>query len=146
MGSEATLDNETALKLETAILHCADLAHPAFTWSVHRKMSGLMANEFYFQYNEEQKLGLPSLPFMGKDPQHFREIAPIQVGFVQFVVVPLWKALRFSAGGDLLDEVVENVDANKSRWQQIADGTDVLDEDEDKKFKFPKGYVATPRA
>jgi len=142
-NSDATLDSATALKLETAVLHCADLAHPALTWSIHKQMSVLMATEFNQQFNEEQRLGLPSLPFMGKNPQNLRELAPVQGGFFQFVAIPLWKALRFYAGGNFLEEVVDNVEANKGRWQKIADGEDVGD---DVVFKHPQGHVPTPRS
>eukprot|EP00443_Scrippsiella_acuminata_P001248 CAMPEP_0115191626 /NCGR_PEP_ID=MMETSP0270-20121206/12627_1 /TAXON_ID=71861 /ORGANISM="Scrippsiella trochoidea, Strain CCMP3099" /LENGTH=936 /DNA_ID=CAMNT_0002604853 /DNA_START=108 /DNA_END=2915 /DNA_ORIENTATION=+ len=64
------LQNDDALELCTAMLHSADLVHPALPWRIHKQRSLQVAAEFFSQFEEEQRLGLPTLPFMGKDPNH----------------------------------------------------------------------------
>jgi len=121
------LEGEAGIKLGSALLHCADLVHPALPWATHRRLSCLIAQEFFAQYQEEQRRGLPSLPFMGKDPNLVRELAPIQVGFIQFVAMPLWSGLNFAAGNDCLSEVYGNICANRARWERLAEGEEVPD-------------------
>merc|ERR1712176_807623 len=116
------MGTEAALRLSSAALHSADLAHPTLVWELHKKLSLLCAEEFYAQYTEEQKLGLPSLPFMGKDPSFLPGLAPAQIGFIRFVTVPLWSAFdRALAAGESLAHVLETMKDNQSTWTEISD-------------------------
>lgn len=124
-SSGGQLKGEDALSLGKAILHSADLVHPALPWRVHRHMSLLIATEFFNQFQEEQRLGLPTLPFMGKDPSSLNGLAPIQMGFIQFVAAPLWSAMNFAAGEDCLGAIMRNVEQNRKVWQQLGEGKDV---------------------
>jgi hypothetical protein len=133
------LEGATAMQLDIVLLHCADLVHPVMPWAIHKKMSLRMAQEFYTQFQEEERLGLPTLPFMGKNPECLSGLAPVQTGFLQYVVRPLWLALNGAAGEDdkgerPLEAVVENLEHNSKMWQQLADGQDVADE---QPFKHP---------
>eukprot|EP00930_Biecheleria_cincta_P025928 TRINITY_DN18376_c0_g1_i2.p1 TRINITY_DN18376_c0_g1~~TRINITY_DN18376_c0_g1_i2.p1 ORF type:complete len:972 (-),score=161.67 TRINITY_DN18376_c0_g1_i2:21-2936(-) len=121
------LAGEDALGLARALLHCADLVHPVLPWKMHKRMSLLCQAEFYSQSQQEIRLGMPTLPFMSKDPQAVLEIAPVQVGFVQFAVAPLWSAMNFVAGGSL-SFAMQNLEHNKSLWKALADGKEVEDE------------------
>lgn len=122
-ATQEPLDAECSLKLSSVVLHCADLAHPTMPWNTHVQMSLLCAQEFYAQFQEEQRLELPSLPFMGKDPTNLVGLAPTQVGFVKFVAAPLWSALHHLIPGTaMLERVLETVSSNENTWQQIADG------------------------
>uniref|UniRef100_A0A7S4T1X7 Phosphodiesterase n=1 Tax=Alexandrium monilatum TaxID=311494 RepID=A0A7S4T1X7_9DINO len=135
------LPPDACLKLGSALLHSADLGHPALPWKAHKRMSLLIAEEFYTQHQEETRLGLPTLPFMGKDPNNLRELAPIQVGFLQFVARPLWSAMSFAAGQDTLSEVVENIAGNMRRWEELAAGEEVPD---DQPYRRPKQRSICP--
>lgn len=117
------IDDEASLNLMTAILHCVDLSHPALPWVLHRRLSLQCAEEFFQQYTEEQKLGLPSLPFMGKDPKHVPGLASSQVGFIKFVAEPLWFSLDSATKcGNGLTEALQNMSENHEIWQRITDG------------------------
>jgi len=117
------IDSESALRLASAVLHCADLSHPTLPWSLHQRLSMLCAEEFFAQYQEEQRLGLPSLPFMGKDPTVVSALAPTQVGFIRFVAAPLWSALTCAVGRPaMLGDALATLNANQDLWQQLADG------------------------
>lgn len=116
------VDAETSMKLCIALLHAADLAHPTLQWQVHQRLSVLLAQEFFAQFNDEQRLGLPSVPFMGKDPSKLAGLAPTQVGFIRFVANPLWHALDSAVvGGALPADVLDNVKKNQDQWQSISD-------------------------
>jgi len=119
------LDKDASLKMCGAILHSADLAHPTLPWQVHLEMSKNIASEFLKQFQEEENLGLPTLPFMGKNPNDMKGLAPIQVGFVQFVAAPLWKALHHFAGEEHLNFIVQNLESNKKAWQSLGEGGEV---------------------
>merc|ERR1712060_608941 len=121
---ELLFDLDTAMKVEASLLHAADLVHPTLTWPIHKRFSILVATEFFEQFQEEDRMGLPALPFMGKDPSNLRNIAPVQVGFLQFVVTPLWISLNSATGEESLKFVLENVETNRKKWQQIADGVE----------------------
>lgn len=127
-SSGTKLKGEEALRMGTAVLHSADLVHPALPWRIHKQRSLLIASEFFSQYKEEARLGLPTLPFMGKDPLYLGPLAPIQVGFIQFVAAPLWSALNFAVGEDHFAFVKRNVECNRKIWQAVADGNEVPDD------------------
>jgi len=116
------------------MLHSADLVHPALHWSVHRHRSIQIALEFFAQFEEETTLGLPTLPFMGKEPTNLNALAPIQTGFIQFVAMPLWSALNTAAGNDLLRPLLDNISENRKKWQQLCDGEPL---EEQAPFKVP---------
>jgi len=131
-GSQLGADD--ALHLGAAILHSADLVHPTLPWRVHKERSQLIATEFFQQFEEEMQLGLPTLPFMGKDPNSLQQLAPIQVGFIQFVAAPLWSAMNFYGGLDRLVHVKDNIEQNRRCWQQLVEGQAI---DEDQPFQNP---------
>eukprot|EP00928_Gymnodinium_smaydae_P012375 TRINITY_DN14493_c0_g3_i1.p1 TRINITY_DN14493_c0_g3~~TRINITY_DN14493_c0_g3_i1.p1 ORF type:complete len:817 (+),score=141.38 TRINITY_DN14493_c0_g3_i1:75-2525(+) len=132
------LPKENALQLSVALLHCADISHPMLPWNVHKHISKLICEEFHAQYTEEQRLGLPSLPFMGKDPNSVLATAPTQVGFIQFVVTPLFSAMSFIAGENLLVPLMNNLNNNRKNWQELADGKEVAEEEQP--FETPRHY------
>ena len=75
--------------------------------------------EFTAQADRERELGLPVTAFMlGLDNEV--SIAKLQLGFLDYVVGPLWKAVS-----ELFPETAEcheNLKANRERWAKIKDG------------------------
>lgn len=117
-----------ALGLYGALLHLADLSHPCKPWRVHKRLSLSIATEFFDQYTQEDRLGLPTLPFMGKDPQRpLQELAPLQTGFLNFVIVPLWTSFD-TFTGKKLSSVIQNMEANKTYWKRVEAGEELSDE------------------
>jgi hypothetical protein len=119
------MEPDIALKVEAAMLHGADLVHPTLPWSAHFRLSKYLAAEFYEQSREEARLGLPSLPFMAKDPADIPSLARVQDGFLQFVIVPLWTSWSHATGGDHLKFNLENIESNRKRWQLLSEGKEV---------------------
>merc|ERR1712048_639091 len=107
------LDNDASLKTCSALLHCADIVHPALPWATHKKISLMITSEFFNQFQEEERQGLPTLAFMGKSPDDLRELAKNQVGFIQFVVAPLFSALSDMEGTGRLVFCKNNIATNQ---------------------------------
>jgi len=126
-GTENSDNVDTSKELSSAILHCADLGHPVLPWAMHKRLSLLACQEFFNQFCEEKNLGLPTLPFMGKDPNGpIKEIGTLQSGFINFVVFPLWSALhQYTCEG--IQFIVDNVQQNGKLWGSVAEGQVVND-------------------
>lgn len=121
-GGASTGGEDPSKALCCALLHAADLGHPCLPWASHKRFSLMACQEFYDQFQEESRLGLPTMPFMSKDPQGpLNDLAPSQAGFVNFVVAPLWTALS-SFTQQKLHFIVDNVMCSKGRWDSIANG------------------------
>jgi len=129
-----TLSGDDALDLGEAVVHCADLSHSIRPWSVHKHRSHLIATEFYLQFQEETRLSMPTMAFMGKDPNNLQSLAPIQSGFLQFVAAPLWSAITTAVGGEELRAVMDNLDSNRDAWKQLGEG---IEEPDVRPYRIP---------
>lgn len=88
-------------------------------------------------------MGLPTLPFMGKDPHgNLEEIGPLQRGFLYFVVSPLWKACNRVLQGRV-QFLVDNLVSNQQHWEAVSNGVEV---DDDQPFQeAPNDYLDTAK-
>jgi hypothetical protein len=80
----------------------------------------MVCEEFSAQVAREKAEGLPFAPHMDglTSPQ---AVAKLQVGFVDYVVAPLWNALA-----NIMPEFKEltgHMAANRGTWKAIADGS-----------------------
>lgn len=64
----------------------------ALPWFVARVHAELVSTEFRFQVRQERQLGLPVTAFM--DLADVRAVAKLNIGFVDFVVAPLFAAVH----------------------------------------------------
>ncbi|OMJ71591.1 hypothetical protein SteCoe_30158 [Stentor coeruleus] len=71
------------------ILHAADLAHPTKMYRTYEMWSMLVCQEFSDQNLEETAKGLPITEFM-KDLQNPKVYYANEIGFLNYVVRPLW--------------------------------------------------------
>lgn len=118
---------ESTKDLCAVVLHCADIGHPCLPWSTHQHFSLLACTELFEQFQSETALGLPTLPFMGKDPRGPpQEMGPSQSGFVTFVVMPAWHAFNSFTDG-ALEAQVDEMQRNKDNWDRVAKGDLVPD-------------------
>lgn len=79
------------------ILHCADICHPAKEWSVHKKWTDRVMDEFFQQGDAEKALGLPFSPLCDRNTTVIPES---QVGFINLILAP---ALEIC--GDVFDRL-----------------------------------------
>ncbi|XP_028402818.1 calcium/calmodulin-dependent 3',5'-cyclic nucleotide phosphodiesterase 1B-like isoform X2 [Dendronephthya gigantea] len=67
------------------VLHCADICHPAKEWSVHKKWTDRVMEEFFEQGDAEKDLGLPLSPLCDRNTTVIPES---QVGFISLILSP----------------------------------------------------------
>lgn len=106
MGS---LEND-ADKLGQFFVHCGDLWHPCKPYSIYEVWSILVCQEFSDQYQEEMKLGVPLTSFM-KDLDKPKVYYGNEIGFLTYVVKPLWECCQIFLSPDI-DKLVENINHN----------------------------------
>lgn len=107
-------------RLAECIIHSADLSNPILpSFPTVYKWAVMVCDEFTQQVALEQAAGYPFAPHMAglTTPQ---AIAKLQVGFVDYVVAPLWTAMA-TALPELADALT-HMAHNKLQWKAIVDG------------------------
>mmetsp|Transcript_17391 Transcript_17391/g.45111 ORF Transcript_17391/g.45111 Transcript_17391/m.45111 type:complete len:354 (+) Transcript_17391:3-1064(+) len=84
-------EDEAAMdKFRGVLLHAADTANPSKSLKVANEWSERCMREFFMQGDDELKLGLPVSPMCNRSTVN---VAGSQVGFIDFVIAPLFRAL-----------------------------------------------------
>ena len=133
--------------LAKVLVHAADLSNPVLPdFPVVKDWALLVCEEFTRQVNSEKRFGLPYAPHMDK-LNNLQAIAKLQVrvhallgarhsqrmlnswvfhcplctqvGFISFIVAPLWSALVVHIPEHA--SIADNLARNKAQWQAIAD-------------------------
>jgi len=111
----------------------ADLGATTKPWAMQTKVARLVAEEFWEQGDLERQLGKEPDEMMRRELQH--KLAVNQVGFLDFVCLPVYRAL--SALSPALKPMEEAAASNRQRWSQLAleeaEAVDKLDEEEEDK-------------
>ncbi len=119
-GDYFSIDNDDhRMELAGLVVHCADLSNPAYPhFEMTRQWCFRVCEEFSKQAALEESMGLPVTPFM-EGLSSERNIAKLQIGFVNYVILPLWKVtgLLFPKSAQQSLNCVNNV----KRWQDIID-------------------------
>ena len=99
-------------------VHAADISNPVLpNFDVVKQWANMITVEFSNQCNSEKELGLPFAPFMdGLDNDV--AIAKLQVGFLTYVVGPLWKAIGEMDEG--VANCFSNLQANRDKWKELS--------------------------
>ncbi|KAJ0399843.1 hypothetical protein ATCC90586_005385 [Pythium insidiosum] len=109
------------LILRTVIM-MADLGHASKPFAQHLAWSQLVTEEFFRQGDIERQYGLQVSPLCDRFQCNFEKS---QVGFLEFVVLPLYSAalsvlpLRMD---DILERIRENLATWRSRGERVAKG------------------------
>jgi len=105
--------------LSCLIVHASDLSNPAHgNFEVVKKWSVRVCEEFSLQAKKEHEMGFPVTAFMDGLESEL-EIAKLQIGFVNYVALPLWKIMAI-----LLPKTAhleQNCSRNATNWQSIVD-------------------------
>ena len=96
----------------TMLLKCADISHAAKSWSLHQRWTDRCQQEFASQLEKEKQMGLP-ISMAVEDTK--AGIASSQIGFIKFVVLPLFNPLATFFGDEAFSG---RVDANLQQWVQ----------------------------
>eukprot|EP00730_Choanoeca_flexa_P005759 TRINITY_DN12015_c0_g2_i1.p1 TRINITY_DN12015_c0_g2~~TRINITY_DN12015_c0_g2_i1.p1 ORF type:complete len:590 (+),score=170.01 TRINITY_DN12015_c0_g2_i1:104-1771(+) len=100
-----------------ALLHSADLYNPIKPDKVTSAWAQRLQNEFNAQVELEEKMGLPSLPFMkGSGPL---ALAKGEIGFISFVIMPWYTQLVRAF--PVLQPLKDQIDANLEMWKARAE-------------------------
>ncbi len=109
------------LLLMKIVIKCADISHPARKLPLHKRWCELIQEEFYAQGDKEKATGLQVSPGMDRDKSSPRAEAKGNVGFIHFVVAPVFKLLHHRV---MLSQFLEQVNENQEHWKDIASGAD----------------------
>ncbi|KAH9517710.1 hypothetical protein DERF_008351 [Dermatophagoides farinae] len=105
------LDNYTErIQVLQNMLHCADLSNPTKKLELYQKWCSLLMEEFFQQGDKEHSMGLEISPMCDRNNA---TIEKSQVGFIDYIVHPLWETwadLVHPDAQDILDTLEENRD------------------------------------
>eukprot|EP00929_Paragymnodinium_shiwhaense_P040967 TRINITY_DN2130_c0_g2_i1.p1 TRINITY_DN2130_c0_g2~~TRINITY_DN2130_c0_g2_i1.p1 ORF type:complete len:820 (+),score=119.48 TRINITY_DN2130_c0_g2_i1:72-2531(+) len=105
--------NDAFLLLKIAI-KCADLGHLALDWKTHTKWVKRLEDEFFSQGDQEKHAGLPVSFLMDRSKTG---VSDSQTGFMDFVVLPLFRSLANAA--PLSAPALKVVEDNRELWCAI---------------------------
>ncbi|RXG67853.1 cAMP-specific 3',5'-cyclic phosphodiesterase, isoform F [Armadillidium vulgare] len=105
------LDNYTdRIQVLQNMVHCADLSNPTKPLELYRKWVSSIMEEFFKQGDREREQGMDISPMCDR---HSATIEKSQVGFIDYIVHPLWETwadLVHPDAQDILDTLEENRD------------------------------------
>jgi len=109
-------DKDKKFIMEIAV-HAADISNPSKPWDLCKEWSLRVVAEFFDQGDKERNL---SLPVSHLCDRYTTNIAKSQLGFIDFVVAPLF---------GLLTQIMPKVDisgfeTNKGKWKELIDHFD----------------------
>merc|ERR1712125_109673 len=117
------LSSKGAMLLLQIAMKCADLGHLALDWTLHLKWVRRLECEFFAQGDREKQLGLPVSFLMDREKPG---ASKSQVGFFDFVVMPLFRGLARAA--PVASDILFGVTENYQRWRDLetmcVDGED----------------------
>ncbi|XP_006885946.1 PREDICTED: cAMP-specific 3',5'-cyclic phosphodiesterase 4C isoform X2 [Elephantulus edwardii] len=90
------------------LVHCADLSNPTKPLPLYRQWTDRIMAEFFQQGDREREIGLDISPMCDK---HTASVEKSQVGFIDYIVHPLWETwadLVHPDAQDLLDTLEDN--------------------------------------
>lgn len=70
------------------LVHCADLSNPTKPLPLYKRWISLLMEEFFQQGDKEREMGLDISPMCDR---HNATIEKSQVGFIDYIVHPLWE-------------------------------------------------------
>jgi len=101
------------------VIHAADLSGPTKEFPVAKAWALRINTEFTNQYKEEERLGLPLTPFY-KDLEMPQVMAKSEIGFVSFMVKPLWELFNEFTNNTCAIQV-KNLELNIKEYEKIRD-------------------------
>ncbi|VVC92845.1 unnamed protein product [Leptidea sinapis] len=109
------LDNYTdRIQVLENLVHCADLSNPTKPLPLYKQWIQLLMEEFFLQGDREREHGMDISPMCDR---HNATIEKSQVGFIDYIVHPLWETwadLVHPDAQDILDTLEENRDYYQS--------------------------------
>ncbi|GAB0089133.1 cAMP-specific 3',5'-cyclic phosphodiesterase, isoform I [Sergentomyia squamirostris] len=110
------LDNYTdRIQVLENLVHCADLSNPTKPLPLYKRWVALLMEEFFLQGDKERANGMDISPMCDR---HNATIEKSQVGFIDYIVHPLWETW-----GDLVhpdaQEILDTLEENRDYYQSM---------------------------
>ncbi|XDC57907.1 hypothetical protein R6Z07M_009089 [Ovis aries] len=98
-------------------LKCADICNPCRIWEMSKQWSERVCEEFYRQGDLEQKFELEISPLCNQQKD---SIPSIQIGFMTYIVEPLFREWAHFTGHSALSEsMLSHLAHNKAQWKSL---------------------------
>merc|ERR1719384_1234756 len=108
-------DEQDAILLLQVSMKCADLGHLTLEWEEHVRWVQCLEREFFAQGDKEKALGIEPVSFLMDREKPGP--SQTQVGFYNFVVMPLFQAFALALPGT--EPLLRGAVANLARWQAL---------------------------
>uniref|UniRef100_A0A3B4A1H0 3',5'-cyclic-AMP phosphodiesterase n=1 Tax=Periophthalmus magnuspinnatus TaxID=409849 RepID=A0A3B4A1H0_9GOBI len=131
------LDNYTdRMQVLRNMVHCADLSNPTKPLDLYRQWTDRIMDEFFHQGDRERERGMEISPMCDK---HTASVERTQVGFIDYIVHPLWETwadLVHPDAQDILDTLEDNRNWYQSMIPQRSSQGELEEPPMPNKFKF----------
>ncbi|KAK0176418.1 hypothetical protein PV328_000553 [Microctonus aethiopoides] len=110
------LDNYTdRIQVLENLVHCADLSNPTKPLPLYRKWVSLLMEEFFLQGDREREQNMDISPMCDR---HSATIEKSQVGFIDYIVHPLWETWADLVHPDA-QEILDTLEENRDWYQSM---------------------------
>ncbi|XP_061093408.1 cAMP-specific 3',5'-cyclic phosphodiesterase 4D-like isoform X2 [Conger conger] len=97
------------------MVHCADLSNPTKPLEIYRQWTDRIMGEFFTQGDRERDKGMEISPMCDK---HNASIEKTQVGFIDYIVHPLWETWADLVHPDA-QEILDTLEDNREWYQSM---------------------------
>lgn len=112
---------EHRVTLMKLLIKCCDISNEVRPMDVSDQWLDRLLDEYFTQGDHEKEQGLPTLPFMDRSKT---TRASAQVGFIKFVLIPLFDSLVPAFGESVDQQMVEPLKSALSRFEKIKQQED----------------------
>ncbi|XP_076396999.1 phosphodiesterase dunce isoform X4 [Megachile rotundata] len=110
------LDNYTdRIQVLENLVHCADLSNPTKPLPLYRRWVSLLMEEFFLQGDREREQNMDISPMCDR---HSATIEKSQVGFIDYIVHPLWETWADLVHPDA-QEILDTLEENRDWYQSM---------------------------
>uniref|UniRef100_A0A3B4ZXC6 Phosphodiesterase n=1 Tax=Stegastes partitus TaxID=144197 RepID=A0A3B4ZXC6_9TELE len=110
------LDNYTdRMQVLRNMVHCADLSNPTKPLDLYRQWTDRIMDEFFHQGDRERERGMEISPMCDK---HTASVERTQVGFIDYIVHPLWETWADLVHPDAQD-ILDMLEDNRNWYQSM---------------------------
>ncbi|KAG7227276.1 hypothetical protein INR49_000280, partial [Caranx melampygus] len=97
------------------MVHCADLSNPTKPLDLYRQWTDRIMDEFFHQGDRERERGMEISPMCDK---HTASVERTQVGFIDYIVHPLWETWADLVHPDAQD-ILDTLEDNRNWYQSM---------------------------
>jgi len=110
------LDNYTdRIQVLQNMVHCADLSNPTKPLDLYKRWVASITEEFFKQGDKEREMGFDISPMCDR---HSATVEKSQVGFIDYIVHPLWETWADLVHPDAQD-ILDTLEENRDWYQQM---------------------------